>query len=77
LADFGIRGIVGEDDIFVPNELTFSGFYLLWRWKNMGVLREGAETEKAKDDKESGSHGWNFSAKITTKRYLCAKIIQL
>lgn len=39
LADFGIGGIVGEDDVLVPNEMTLSGFHLLRRRNDMGVLR--------------------------------------
>ena len=47
LADFGIGGIVGEDDVLVPMELTLSGLHLLWRRQDMDVLREGAQREKA------------------------------
>jgi hypothetical protein len=61
LVDFGIGGIVSQHDILIPNELALSGFDLLWRGEDMGVLCEGAYREKAKYDKELESHGWkNF-----------------
>jgi hypothetical protein len=67
LVDFGIGGIVGEDDVIVPREITISEFDLLRGGENMGVLCEGTYTEKAKDNQDSGSHSWKISAKITTK----------
>ena len=56
LADFGIGGIIGQDDILVPNKLAFSGFDLLWGRQDMHVLRESAQRKKAKDEKEFGFH---------------------
>ena len=37
-----IRGIVGKDDVLVPNKLTLSGFYLLGGGEDMDVLCECA-----------------------------------
>ena len=56
LTDFSIRGIIGQDDVFVPNELAFSGFDLLWSGEDMHILRKGAQREEAKDEKEFGFH---------------------
>lgn len=56
LVDFGIGGIVCQHDTFIPNKLPLSGFDLLWGREDMGVLREGAEAEKAEQDKEFGFH---------------------
>ena len=56
--------------------MPFSSFDLLWGGEDVGVLGEGAQREKAKYDKQFDSHGWKISAKITTKRYLCPKIVR-
>ena len=64
LADFGIGGVVGEDDILVPNKLSFSGFHLLRGGEDVGVLREGVKREKAKDGEKFGFHCWKICAKI-------------
>ena len=58
LVDFGIGGIVGKDDIFIPDELPVLGFDLLRSRDDMSVLREGAEAEKAEQDKKFGFHGY-------------------
>ena len=64
LADFGIGGVVGEDDILVPNKLAFSGFYLLRGREDVDVLRESGHREKAKDGEKFGFHCWKICAKI-------------
>ena len=46
LVDLGIGGIVGENDVFVPDELPVLGFDLLRSREDMGVLCEGAKAEK-------------------------------
>ena len=72
-ADFGVGGIVAQDDIFVPNELPVRSLDLLRGRKDMNVLREGVCAKKAKDnDKEFDFHNSttilsDIYCKITTK----------
>ena len=50
LADFSVGGIVGKDDVFIPNKLAFRGFHLLRSGEDVDVLRRGEEAQKAKQE---------------------------
>ncbi len=67
LVDLGVGGVVGEYDILVPNELAFGGFNLLRGREDMGVLREGAYAEKAKDNNKQ--FGFHVSTTILSEIY--------
>ncbi len=51
LVDFGIGGVVGKDDIFIPDELPVLGFDLLRSRNDMGVLRLGKKAKTTKENK--------------------------
>ena len=73
MADFGIGGIVGEDNILVPNKLSLSGFDLLRGREDMGVLRSG---EKAEEAKQKG-YEFGFHRNAFFKVVLNARIKEL